>query len=144
MYQGFLHFHSYLAFLVFIALVISIILFFVKRSGNKPFTASDKRLALITLILVHLQATAGIILYFVSPTVTAAFDSGELMSDATYRFFAVEHILTMLISVVLITIGYSKSKRKTESKAKFQTLAVFYLLGLVLALLRIPWDRWLG
>lgn len=145
MYQGILHLHSYLPFLLLAALLVSVILFYVKRGQNKPFKKGDKMLALITLILAHLQLLGGLILYFTSPIVELAFaNSDQLMSNDTYRFFAIEHILTMLIAIALITIGYSRAKRKTEDRLKFQTLASFYLFGLILALIRIPWDNWLA
>lgn len=142
MYTGLKHLHHYLPYLLLALLVIAPIVFFIKRSGNKPFTKSDKWLALSVLILAHLQLVVGLILYFVSPLVQAAFDSGALMSDASYRFYAVEHITVMVLAIILITVGYSKAKRKAEAPAKFQNLAIFYLLGLVLILLRIPWDVW--
>jgi len=45
--------------------------------------------------------------------------------------------------LVLITIGWSKHKKKMEATDKFKTIAVFYGLGLVLILSRIPWGQWL-
>ncbi len=134
--------HSFLPYVLLTALVIAIIIFFTKKAGGKEFNAADKRLALITLILAHLQLVFGLLLYFISPVVKAALQSGAVMADAANRFWAVEHIATMLIAIVLITVGYSRAKRKTASGAKFKTLAIFYLLGLILALLRIPWELW--
>lgn len=144
MYEVLKSIHSFLPYLLFAGLGISVIIFFSKMSGGKSFSAADKRLALITLILAHLQLVFGLILYFISPVVDAALASENMMADASSRFWAVEHILTMLIAIVLITVGYSSAKRKTEGKAKFKTLAIFYLLGLILALLRVPWDSWLA
>jgi hypothetical protein len=43
----------------------------------------------------------------------------------------------------LITIGWSKHKKLTDATAKFKTFAVFYGLGLLLILSRIPWSLWL-
>lgn len=142
MYTGIKHLHSFLPYLLLTALLLSIIILAYKRSSAKPFTAADKRLALITLILAHVQLLAGLVLYFVSPITKAAFQSGEVMSNAVNRFYAVEHALLMLIAITLITIGYSKSKRQLESSAKFKTLVIFFVIALVLALSRIPWDVW--
>jgi hypothetical protein len=41
----------------------------------------------------------------------------------------------------LITIGYSKNKRAFNSAVKHKNALIFYGLGLVLLLSRIPWDR---
>ncbi len=144
MYVGILHLHSNLPFFLLLALIVSSTVFFRKKALNKPFSKGDKSLALITLILAHLQLALGLILYAISPVIEMAYaNSDQIMSNSTFRFYAVEHGLVMLISIALITICYSRAKRKTESQQKFQTLGVFYLLGLLLALTRIPWDSWL-
>lgn len=144
MYQGILHLHSGIPYLLLLGLLISSVVFFAKAASGKSFGKGDKFLALFTLILAHLQLVAGLVLYFISPKIDAAYSSGELMANPEYRFYAVEHLLVMLIAIVLITVGYSRAKRKVEASAKFKTLGLFYLLGLLLALSRIPWEAWLG
>lgn len=144
MYEFLKNIHSFLPYLLLPILAVAAVVFLAKSGGKKPFTGGDKALALITLILAHLQLVFGLILYFISPIVDQALASGELMSNATYRFYGVEHLVTMLLAIILITVGYSRGKRKTENGAKFKTLGIFYLLGLILALLRIPWDAWLA
>ena len=70
-------------------------------------------------------------------------DSSEVMGNSVSRLLAIEHPLMMIIAIVLITIGWSKHKKKTEDAAKFKTFAVFYGLALVLIFARIPWNQWL-
>lgn len=144
MYTGIFHLHSFLPYIFLSLLLISVLVFWIKKFGNKDFSKSDKQLALFTLILAHTQATIGLVIYFLSPITQAAFEnSSELMSNETYRFYAIEHALVMVIAVVLITMGYSKSKKK-EGSAKFKGLAIFYSFALVLILSRLPWEAWLG
>lgn len=142
MYTGFKHLHSYLPYLLLAALVITIIIYAAKMTKGSTYTAADKRLSLITLILAHLQFVIGLVLYFVSPVAQAALASETTMSDATNRLYAVEHPLTMLVAIVLITIGHSKAKRKEEASVKFKTVVIFFTLALILALVRIPWNVW--
>jgi len=59
---------------------------------------------------------------------------GEVMKNASQRFFAVEHTFTMIIAIALITVG-GVSVRKGKSNAKW-----FYLIALILILMRIPWP----
>lgn len=139
MYTGVKHLHSFLPYIILALLVVTIIIFIVKASGKKEFSAGDKKLALFTLIANHIQLVVGLILYFTSPIVKTALASGELMSNADYRFYGIEHIATMIIAIALITIGYSKSKRATN---KFKPVLIFYSIGLVLILSRIPWGSW--
>lgn len=144
MYTGILHLHSFLPYILISLLIISVLVFWAKHSGKKEFVKSDKQLALFTLILAHTQATLGLVLYFLSPITTSAMEnSSEIMSNETYRFYAVEHVLTMIIGIVLITMGYSKSKKK-EGNSKFKGLALFYTIALILILSRLPWEAWLG
>jgi uncharacterized membrane protein len=112
-------------------------------SGNKPFQKKDKMLALIGLTATHLQFLFGLFLYFVSPMGFKNL-SGATMGDSMGRLYTLEHPLMMLIAVILITIGYSKHKKLAEDKRKFKTVFIFYLIGLILILSRIPWTAWLG
>ena len=68
---------------------------------------------------------------------------GEIMKNSALRSTLVEHPITMIIALVLITIGYSKHKKKLTSKPKFKTLSIFYTIALVLILSKIPWNTWI-
>ena len=62
------------------------------------------------------------------------------MSDKLYRFYTVEHTTGMLIAIILITIGYSRSKRASEAVTKQRLIGIFYGIGLLLILASIPWP----
>jgi hypothetical protein len=62
------------------------------------------------------------------------------MKDAVMRFWVIEHLILMVLSIILITIGYSKSKRAATDEAKFKLLAIFFGIALVLILMGIPWP----
>ena len=67
---------------------------------------------------------------------------GEVMKNSTLRSNIVEHPFTMIVAVALITIGYSKHKKKLTSKNKLKTIAIFYTIALILVLAKIPWNVW--
>ncbi len=93
--------------------------------------------------LSHLQLLIGFILYFgLSPITQAAFaDFGAAMKDPTLRLYAVEHISTMLIAVILIQVGRIFSKKATEDARKFRVMAVFTTFALLLMASRMPnWN----
>ena len=113
--------------------------------GKKEYGPKDFRLALFALIVTHLQFVIGMILYFISPLGLKNIVNsgmGEVMKNSDYRLFAVEHPIVMLLTVVLITIGYSKHKKKLVSGPKFKALTIFYSIALILMLSRIPWAQW--
>jgi hypothetical protein len=62
------------------------------------------------------------------------------MKVALYRFYGMEHLMGMIIAIVLVTIGHSKSKKATESAAKFKAIKLWYVLALILILAFIPWP----
>jgi hypothetical protein len=136
--------HSYWAYLVLLMLVFAVVNAFIGLSKKRSFTDKDVRIGLFTLIVSHIQLLIGLGWYFMSPAYKALkADSSVVMGDSASRLLAVEHPLMMVVAIALITIGWSKHKKKTEDAAKFKTFAIFYGLALVFILARIPWNQWL-
>jgi len=140
---GLQHLHSYLAYLVLLGILISIILAVAGNSQNRPFTDSDRKKALLGLIPTHLQWVIGLILYFVSPLGLSNF-SGDNMGDSTARLYMLEHPLMMILGVILTTVGYAKAKRSVGDRKGFRNIYIFYGIALILFLSRIPWISWPG
>jgi len=146
MYETVKFLHSYWAYLVLVILVISTFNALIKFFGNKEFGAFDFRVSLFTLIVSHIQLIIGIVLFFAAGYLSIISETGmgEIMKNSSLRSNIVEHPLTMIIAVTLITMGYSKHKKKLTSKPKFKRLAIFYTLALILVLAKIPWNIWFG
>ncbi|GAA4889865.1 hypothetical protein GCM10023311_12460 [Flaviramulus aquimarinus] len=137
--------HSYWAYLVLLVLIIATVNAIIKTLGDKEYEANDFRKSLFTLIVSHIQLLIGLVLYFVSPRLELWSElGGKVMSNSIARLYLVEHPFVNIVAVALITIGYSKHKKKLTSKAKLKTIAVFYTIALVLFLSRIPWSTWMG
>ncbi|TXE18274.1 hypothetical protein ES692_06390 [Psychroserpens burtonensis] len=136
--------HSYWAYLVFIMLVIATINALIKFFRKKEFHAVDFRISLFTLIVSHIQLLIGIVLFFASNYLSTINDMGmgEVMKNKALRSNIIEHPIAMILAVVLITMGYSKHKKKLTSNSKFKMLAIFYTLALILVLAKIPWNVW--
>ncbi len=143
-YQIIQFIHSYWAYLVLIILLIASVSAIVGYASNKEYGAGHFRIALFSLITSHIQLLIGIVLYFTAPyfKMFSEVGMGGVMKDPTLRLYNVEHPLVMIIAVALITIGYSKHKKKLTSKPKFKLLAIFYTIALILILSRIPWNAW--
>ncbi len=132
--------HSWIAYIALALLLIASLNGIFGLVSKRSFKASDRQIGLMALIFTHIQLLIGLILYFISPLVQSF---GVAMKDSTLRLYALEHPLINIIAVILITIGWSKHKKKTEDAAKFKSFAVFYTLGLILILSRIPWSNWI-
>lgn len=140
------HIHSYWAYIVLVVAVIATVNFIFSFITKKEYQPKDFRLALLTLIATHLQFTFGIILYFVSSKIqwfNEDLSMGDIMKNSELRLYHVEHPTVMLLTVVLITIGYSKHKKQRISTPKLRTLAIFYTIATLFLLSRIPWSAWL-
>lgn len=143
MYTGLLHAHNGFRWLVLLALVVSVVLAISGWLGKREWKKTDNLFNLILVIFTDLQFLVGLVLYaFVSPLTKAAFQNfGAAMKNPDLRFYAVEHILLMVVALVLIHIGRSKSKKASSPEKKHRTAAIFYTLSLVLILAGIPWSR---
>ena len=139
MYNIIQNLHSGWAYLVFLLLIIAVVNSLVGLFSKKEFTSKDRKIALFALAAIHTQLLIGIIVYFVSPL---GFASLGQMKDAALRLTSLEHPLMNLIGISLITIGWVKHKKLTTSESKFKTFSIYYGLGLVLILSKIPWGSW--
>ena len=133
--------HSGLAYLALAILIVVVLSALMGMMGNKPYTEGNRKLALFGLIGAHIQLLLGLILYFVSPNGFSNF-SGANMKDSTARLLMLEHPLMMLIAIILITVGYSTAKKIIDGPKRHKRILIFYGLGLILILSRIPWSNW--
>ena len=136
--------HSYWAYLVLAILIFAVANAILGLSKKKQFTDKYLRIGLFALIFSHIQLLIGLVWYFMSPWFSALKeDAVGVMKEKSLRLLAVEHPITMILAIVFITIGWSKHKKKTTDSAKFKTFAIFYGIGLLLILSKIPWNNWL-
>jgi len=139
-----LQLHSYWAYLTLGILLIAVITFLLSWSSKNDYFAKDLRIALFTLIVTHIQLLIGLAWYFMSPAYKSMKTMGmaAAMKDKHIRHLAVEHPIMMIIAVVLITVGFSKHKKKETAGAIFKTLSIYYGIALGLILAMIPWSEW--
>ena len=131
--------HSVFAYIVLAVLFFAAVNAISGLISKRFFTAKDLRLSLFAMILSHMQLLIGFILYFVSPL---GFDALGNMGDKALRLTSLEHPLINIIALAVITIGWSKHKKEESHNGKYKKIAVFYTIGLVLILSRLPWASW--
>ncbi|HNR85630.1 MAG TPA: hypothetical protein PKN22_04865 [Taishania sp.] len=128
-----LHAHSGLRWIALILLLLAIFNAFSKMK-SPAVSAGDRKINLFAMVTFHIQYLVGLGLYFTSPKVN--FDQGWMKIDI-FRFFGMEHVLMMTVAFILITMGFSKSKK---SATPYKTIAIFYTIALILILAGIPWP----
>ena len=124
--------HSYWAYLVLLILIIAVINAIIGFTSKKEFKAKDLRISLFALITAHIQLILGFVAYYFSVYYETMKNvgMGEVMKNSELRKPLIEHPLLILIAIALITIGFSKHKKKTTDAAKFKTIAIFYTIAL--------------
>ncbi|HMZ45458.1 MAG TPA: hypothetical protein PKG56_05445 [Chitinophagaceae bacterium] len=129
MYNGLLHLHNFLRWVIIILLVINIIKAF---SGNKNI-----KLSLWLLISSHITLLIGLYQYFFGAMGFKLFGTygAEVMKNSALRFWAVEHIMGMVIAIALITIGHISLKKQATKKA-----SILFLVALIIILAVVPWP----
>ena len=127
------HLHSGLRWVVLILLIWAI----ANAFSAKHFEKKHKMVNLFAMVTLHIQLVIGLIQYFTSAKVQF---SPDWMKEPLLRFYGMEHLAGMLLAIILITIGYSKAKRKENDADKFKVIRLFYSIGLIIILLSIPWP----
>ncbi len=131
MESGLLHLHNFLRWVILFFLLLALVQAFGKKAGLK-------KTSLWLLISAHITLLIGLYQYFTGAfgyKLIQANGFGGVMKDSALRFWAVEHISTMLIAIIIITIARGKSKSGAYSAASW-----LYLIALLLILAGVPWP----
>jgi len=133
MYNGLLHLHNTLRWVIIIALLVVIVRLLMKKEALKA--------SKVLLISAHSTLVLGLYQYFFGSLgfqliKTAAKGMKDVMKDSVSRFWAVEHAFSMILAIVFITIGHVKYKKTGKPNPSL----VFFVLALVLILLMTPWP----
>jgi len=129
MQTGLLHLHSFLRWAIVLFFIIAI--FKSLGAGNKPFTKSHKTAGLLLMICFDINVLIGAI---------QTTGMGEVMKDSMLRFFAVEHLIGMLVALALVHIGKSYAKKPVADTIKHRKSVLFYTIAFIITLASIPWP----
>lgn len=143
MYSFFLAVHNVLRWIALILVVVALIRSYWGWFGNRDWTSTDKRVGSFYTISLDVQILIGLLLYFAFSPITqsALRDFGAAMSSDGLRFFALEHVLYMVLAVVLAHVGAITARRAEGDKAKHRRTAIWFSLSLIALLLGMPWFR---
>lgn len=131
MESGLLHLHNFLRWVILFFLLVALVQAFSKKAGLK-------KTSLWLLIAAHTTLLIGLFQYFtgaVGYKLIQANGFAAVMKDSVFRFWAVEHMLGMIIAIVLITIARGKAKGGGYNAASW-----LYLIALIIILAVVPWP----
>lgn len=130
MINGLLHLHSVLRWIILILLIVALYQAFTKNEGIR-------KTSLWLMISSHIMLLIGFYqLFWGRMGITKGLPPGtELMKNAVYRFFWVEHPLLMVLAIGVITVARSKAKA-----LNYKTTGWLLLIALLFLLVAIPWP----
>jgi len=143
METGLVHLHNLLRWIILILLVISVVKSYTGWKSGKAFSEGDKKIWLFTMIAGHVTLLIGLYQWLAGRygLMTHVRPEGtSMMKDTFYRFFQLEHPLTMIVAILLITMGHGVAKKHFSDSEKYRKGFQLFLLALVLILLRTPWP----
>lgn len=118
--------HSGWRYLVIILLLVAFVNALMGYAGKKHYTEGNRKLNLFALISAHIQLLLGLILYFMHDWYKG--DSAV----AAQRYWKMEHIGMMVLAIILITVGNSRSKKMDSALMKHRAIFMYFGLALLL------------
>lgn len=143
MQTGFVHLHNLLRWIIVVLLLVSLVKAYTGWTSKKAFAVGDKKTWLFTMIASHITLLLG--LYQVAMGRYGIFTSTlpegtSFMKDKFYRFFWMEHPITMIGAIVFITLAHGMSKKAVADEIKYKKAFYFFLIAALLLLAGVPWP----
>lgn len=133
--------HYYIMAALLALLIFTIGKFILNKREKIPFGKNEDKTTLLILILAHTQFLIGLFLLIAGPMGAYLSDMKSVMGNSDLRLMIVEHPLTMIIGVVLITMARIKMKKKSNDADKYKTVIIYYSIALFVFIIRIPWNH---
>jgi hypothetical protein len=141
MYNGLLHLHSVLRWIILILLLAAFFKNFIGRKG--AYTDTHRKLGMFLMICADIMLLVGIYQWVTGPwglKNIQAVGFKEIMKNSYYRFFAIEHTTGMLLAIIFIHLGYSYGKKSVPDPQKHKRILLYFGLALLIILISIPWP----
>lgn len=133
--------HNITRWVLIILAVIVIVRGFTGWLRGRRFNKDDNRYGMLYTVFFDVQLLLGMVLYFTkgwAGVLTADFASA--MRSSGTRFFAIEHLLLMLIALVVAHVARSLSRKASSDLLKHRRAAIGFLISFVLMMAAIPWP----
>ncbi len=141
MYNGLLHLHSVLRWVILILLLVAIYKSLVDR--HKAFGPGHRKIGLWLMISADIMLLLGLYQWFAGNWGLKSIQQNGMsvvMKNSVLRFYAIEHISAMIIAIILIHLGYNFSKKNVGDTVKHKRSLLYYGLALLIILISVPWP----
>ena len=130
METGFVHLHSLLRWIIVILLLVVFFQALAKKEGVR-------KTSLFLMITAHLTLVLGLYQWIAGRygLIKGLPEGIELMKDSFYRFYWIEHPVSMILAIVLITVARRKAKN-----LQYRGVAISLLVAAILLVAAVPWP----
>ena len=135
--------HNLMRWLVLLFAIYALYRMYSGLFQKRDFVESDRKSLSWFSIALDIQLLLGLVLYVANGWWRAFQNMSSAMGQSSVRFFAVEHIMMMVVAVILAHLASVFAKRAQTSSSKFVRGAIFATLAVLAILLAIPWP-WMG
>lgn len=143
METGLLHLHNLLRWVIFVLLILSVVKSYTGWKQGRAFSDGDRKTWLFTMIASHITLLLGLYQWFAGRFGLFTHERPEgvsMMKSVFYRFFQMEHPVTMIVAILLITLGYGTARKPLSDADKYRKAFTLFLVALILILIRVPWP----
>lgn len=141
MYTLVLTLHSWIRWVALVA-GLAATLTSMSDGADPAQTGRADRWGLALMMALDVQLLLGLLLYLVvSPNMQVIrADFGGAMKDPVTRFWAVEHLMTMLVAIVVVHVGRVLARKARTGDAKRVRMLVSFGVATILMIIAIPWP----
>jgi hypothetical protein len=137
--------HGLIAYLFLISTVTFVIFSLISFLKKSDFRKTNMTLVKLAFISSHLQLALGLLLWWSQGYLSQlSQDTKSVMGDKALRILAVEHPVTNILAIALITIGFISIKKSALDQTKHLKGIIYFGIALLLILSRIPYHSWLN
>lgn len=143
MYTGLLHLHNLLRWVILILLLVAIFRHLSGMNAKRAFNNTDKKIDLFLMIAAHITLLIGLYQWAAGPwglQNILGVGFGEVMKNKAYRFWAVEHLVGMIIGIALITVGRGSFRKAISDEQKHKRALLLFAIALVIIFASVPWP----
>ena len=136
MYTTVLIIHSWIRWVALIATIGTAFAALRKQDGVA------ERWGLIAMTTLDLQMLLGLLLYLaLSPNTAAIMNNfAGAMKDPTARFWAVEHVASMFLAVIIAHVGRVLARKATSPEAKRKRTLICFAIAALFMIIGMPWP----
>ena len=143
METGLLHLHNLLRWVILVLLVLSVVKSYAGWKQGRAFSDGDRKIWLFTMIASHITLLLGLYQWFAGRYGLFTHERPEgvsMMKNVFYRFYQMEHPVTMIVAILLITLGYGTARKSLSDADRYKKAFRLFLAALILILIRVPWP----